>query len=220
MLTFIRRIRRSASFHFDAIDFFLLINDLEISHFRGRSQDALNRKKKKFETSTYRESSQFEKMKMKTNEKMNSIIEKIIQRADSAPDRRRRGGRTRSENRTRDRGRDRAGDRTEKRSRNETTNESTNEADEMNQIDQALDSVESDESDENEKVNTWPKAKNNLPWKNLMPSNQSAIHEVGSNVLRFIKLRFSADYFIKSIEISKIKNNVERLILIEKNELD
>ena len=220
MLTFIRKIKKSASFHFDAIDFFLLVNDSEISHFRDRFQSALNWKQKKFETSTYKKPSQFEKMKMKTNEKMNPTIKRVIQRTDSAPDRKRRGGRTRNENRTRNRGRDQAGGRAGRRSKNKTTNESTNGTNEMNQADQTLDLIESDEADENEKMNTWSGARDNLPWKNLVPSNQNAIHEIDANVLCFIKLRFSADYFIKSVEISKIINNVKRFILIEKNDFD
>jgi hypothetical protein len=65
---------------------------------RDRSQEALNRREQAFDVSTNRISSQFEQMKMQTNEKMNSAMKRVIHRADPASRRsRERGRRDRAE---------------------------------------------------------------------------------------------------------------------------
>ena len=111
-----------------------MINNFETFYSQKRPQNALNRDKKEFEIFTYKQPFQFEKMKMNTNEKMNSIIQQIIQRADSALDRNRnkKQNNKRIQKRIKNADRDRDYDRRKKKLK-KITNES-HETDQINQI--------------------------------------------------------------------------------------
>ena len=72
--------------NFDTADPLLSINNPQIAHRRGRPQDSLkNRRQEEFESSTNRQPSQFERVEIETNEEVNSIIQRVIHRADTAP---------------------------------------------------------------------------------------------------------------------------------------
>lgn len=79
------RIERSSSFQsvIDIVDPLLLINDPEVIRPKDRPPRSQNRKQMTFDAFTHRKPSQFEKMKMKTNEEMNPVIQRVIERADS-----------------------------------------------------------------------------------------------------------------------------------------
>ncbi len=95
----------------DVVNSLLLVEESLIARSRDRSQDAknINRRQTAFETSINRESSQFERVKMKialNNQKeMTSKIENVIHRADSAFERERE--RERKQARARERARER-----------------------------------------------------------------------------------------------------------------
>ena len=95
-LMIIDRVRRSTFFHFDTIDFFLLVDNFESFHSRDRFHNALNRREKEFEAFTSRQFFQLEMMDMNTNEEVDLVIERIIRRADLALGHGRRGSRARA----------------------------------------------------------------------------------------------------------------------------
>ena len=148
------KIKKPVFFYFDTIDLFFLINNSKIFHPRDRSQGALNRKQKKFETFTYKELSRFEKMKMDTNEIVNAIIKRIIQRADPTPDRGRRENKTRNKTRDRnsDRDRDRGRGRGRDRGRTEKITNETNKTNEASETDETGEADEAGEADENDDI--------------------------------------------------------------------
>ena len=120
----------------DIVNFLFIINDFQVVRTRNRSVDAKNRRQMQFETFTYKKIFFFEKIKMKTNEKMNSIIKRIIQRTDSALDRKRNKKRDRRRDRDRTRAKTRTTTRAKIRIENEKIEMSemiTNETDEMDQ---------------------------------------------------------------------------------------
>ena len=90
-----------------------------------------------FDASTHKKTSQFEMMEMETNEKVDPGIQRVIQRADPAPDRGRGRERNKRRGRRQPSGAERAHTRAMTRMKNEMIQAeemTTNEAHEVDQI--------------------------------------------------------------------------------------
>jgi hypothetical protein len=95
MFNVFTRFEKPISSRIDVVNSLLQINNSKIVRPRDRSLEAENRRQIEFDASTNRVSSQFEMIEMKTAEMIDPAIERVIQRADPAPGRRRRGRRGR-----------------------------------------------------------------------------------------------------------------------------
>jgi hypothetical protein len=74
----ILRFDRNSSSQVDIVDSLLLMKNSTMTRIRDRSQEALNRREQTFDVSINYIFSQFEQMKMQTNEKMNSAMKRVM----------------------------------------------------------------------------------------------------------------------------------------------
>jgi hypothetical protein len=138
MFNVITKFEKSISSRIDVVNSLLQINNSKIVRSRDRSLETENRWQIKFDASTNRVSSQYEMIGMKTTEIIDSVIERVIQRADLASRRERRERRKRERRAERAERAERDRDRSEKDAINHDDVNDENEKNESRDIEDVI----------------------------------------------------------------------------------